>query len=45
MKNIEVKKNGENEYFVHELVDFKVFDASKCFDYSDGEYNLYYRVY
>ena len=43
--DIEVKQDDENEYFVHELVDFKIFDAGKCFDYFDGEYGLYYRVH
>ena len=43
--DIEMKQNDENEYFVHELVDFKIFDANKCFDYFDDEYDLYYRVH
>ena len=43
--DIEMKQNDENEYFVHKLVDFKIFDANKCFDYFDDEYDFYYRVY
>ena len=45
LDDIEMKQNDENEYFVHEFVDFKIFDANKCFDYFDGEYDFYYRVH
>ena len=40
-----MKQNDENEYFVHELVDFKIFDASKCFNYFDDEYDFYYQIH
>ena len=43
--DIEMKQNDKNEYFVHKFVDFKIFDANKCFDYFDDEYDFYYRVY
>ena len=43
--DIEMKQNDENEYFVHKLVNFKIFDAGKCFDYFDDEYDFYYRIH
>ena len=45
LDDIDVKQNDENEYFVHELVDFKIFDVDKCFNDFDNEYDFYYRIY
>ena len=43
--DIKIKQNDKNEYFVHEFVNFKIFDANKCFDYFDDEYDFYYRIH
>ena len=40
-----MKQNDKNKYFVHKFVNFKIFDANKCFDYFDDEYDFYYRIY
>ena len=43
--DIEMKQNDKNKYFVHKFVDFKIFDANKCFNYFDDEYDFYYQIY
>ena len=39
------KKNNDDKYFLHELVDFKIFETNKCVDYFNDEYDLYYRIH
>ena len=40
-----MKQNDKNEYFVYKFVNFKIFDANKCFKYFDDEYDFYYRIH